>query len=199
MFWNHVPRFRFSFVSSGARGTVSLLRLKREKKLPLVSCSSTGGRLGGSARFLTFTFCSARFSDCKYEWADCARVCSSEVVDMLAKVVVELDAEFGWRMVGWRFSCFLFLACDVGARVGGTSTASGTEGKIGDGGSMIGEDGGGELVSGGTSTLSAAGADFFFFFGFFFFFFLAPVCGASSSSTSSMVTVRPIPAVNIRK
>jgi hypothetical protein len=66
---------------------------------------------------------------------------------------------------------------------------------IGEAGSMIGEDGGGELAS-GTSTLSAVDTDFFFFFGFFFFFFLAAVCGASSSSTSSMVTVRPMPAVN---
>ncbi len=79
-----------------------------------------------------------------------------------------------------------------------TSSTSGDEGIIGEGGSMIGEDGGGELVS-GTSTLSAPGTDFFFFFfGFFFFFFFATVCGASSSSISSIVTVRPVLVVNIK-
>lgn len=77
-----------------------------------------------------------------------------------------------------------------------TSTGGGDEGMTGEGGSMIGEDGGGEPVSGpSTSPVTVAGVDFFFFFGFFFFFFLATMCGASSSSTSSMVTVRPILAV----
>jgi len=103
---------------------------------------------------------------------------------------VELDAKFGARIAGWRFSGFFFLTSGVGRG----STKGKGEDIIGDGGSMIGEDGGGELGS-GPSTAPAAGADFFFFFGFFFFFFLATVCGASSSSTSSMVTMRPIPAV----
>jgi len=116
---------------------------------------------------------------------------------MLAKVVVELDIKFGWCTVGWRFSGFFFLARGVGGGDGGTSTTSGGEGIIGEGGSMIGEDGGGVPVS-GTSTLSPEGTDFFFFFGFFFFFFLATFRGASSSSTSSTVTVDPILAVNAR-
>ena len=84
----------------------------------------------------------------------------------------------------------------MGGGDGGTSTSEG-EGRIGEGGSMIGEDGGGELVS-GTSTLSPDGIDFFFFFGFFFFFFLAAVRGASSSSTSSTVTEYPILAISTR-
>ena len=72
IFLNHEPRFRFSFVSSSDAwgAAASCLRPKREKKPPFVSCSSTGGRLDGSARVLTLTFCSVKFSDCKYEWED---------------------------------------------------------------------------------------------------------------------------------
>lgn len=83
----------------------------------------------------------------------------------------------------------------MGAGLGGTSGGEGIIVIIGRAVSMIGEDGGGELVS-GTSTSSATDTAFFFFFGFFFFFFLAAVCGASSSSTSSILTLRDVPAVN---